>query len=153
MVTLDESPGSVKTGGRHHPLRSRPRRRPRPRDLGPIAGRDRCLSDIAFCFQVFFFEMLATSDPRDPWLSKCTTNPTQRQVIPKIIDLFAAREDARPPPWLPGRHPNLYPSRNSLKAVPRYLSVSLGSIDSSDSESTESSAARPHNHAPSLAAS
>jgi hypothetical protein len=47
----------------------------------------------------------------------------------------------------------LYPSRSSLSAAPKYRRVSLGSIDSSDSDSTESSAARPHNHAPSLAAS
>ena len=58
------------------------------------------------------------------------------------------------PPSASQTHPaSPYPSLSSLNAAPRYLSVSLGSIDSSDSDSRVISAARPHNQAPSLAAS
>jgi hypothetical protein len=46
-------------------------------------GRDRCLSDIAFCFQALFFEMLATSDPHDPF-PKPGTFQTENQSRPFV---------------------------------------------------------------------
>jgi hypothetical protein len=79
----------------------------------------------------------------------CLTNfAVIQRAGTNIAGLLSAFQSGSPP----GRGAP-YPSLNSLNAAPRYLSVSLGTIDSSDSDSRVSSAARPQSHAPILAAS
>ncbi len=51
----------------------------------PTPGRDRCLSDIAFCLQALFFEMLATSDPRDPLLTELGTLTVVHENTPGVV--------------------------------------------------------------------
>jgi hypothetical protein len=61
----------------------------------PIAGRDRCLSDIAFCLQALFFEMLATSDPRDPLLTKLGTLTVVHENTPLGCGMSSRRAGTR----------------------------------------------------------
>jgi hypothetical protein len=47
---------------------------------GMSAGRDRCLSDIAFLWVAFLSWRLATSDPRDPPSPKPTPFPIKDEI-------------------------------------------------------------------------